>query len=90
MLICATLVLAGGMCNPQTRIEYLVPYVPEQFRTEVEVPARPVDTLTDVGLVLTDHIEALDTANGKIRATDCILDNAETGTDTVCFRTEEE
>lgn len=38
---------------------------------------RPVETLGDIGLVLADYVEGLDTANGRIAATDCILSKAE-------------
>lgn len=69
------------MAACQTQIEYVrvTPDVPKDLRTPEEVPERKVDTLKDVGLVLTDHVEALDRANGKIAAVDCILTEAEGG-----------
>ena len=54
-----------------------VPEVPKNLRTPCLVDDRPYETLTDVGLILTDHVEALDCANGKIKATDKILTEAE-------------
>lgn len=78
-----TLVLAG--CLGRTpQIEYVVPVVPEDLRTPVSVPDRSANTLTDVGLILTDHVEALHTANGRIEGIDCILDAAERGQDPRC------
>ena len=59
------------------QVRLIVPDVPQELRTPVEVPARQVETLADVGVVLADHVEALDTANGRITATDCILKEAE-------------
>jgi hypothetical protein len=57
--------------------ELIVPDVPKDLRTPVEVAPRSVDTLGDVGLILTDFVEGLDTANGRIVASDCILSKAE-------------
>lgn len=73
-------------CSPQTpTIEFVVPDVPKVLRTPVDVPARKVETLVDVGLVLTDHQEALNVANGRIVATDCILTAAEQGEEPACI-----
>ena len=68
-------------CDPKVRIETVIvtPDVPEILRTPVTVPEREAETLADVGLILTDHVEALDQANGRITAVDCILDAAELG-----------
>ncbi|WP_172978089.1 hypothetical protein [Roseovarius sp. THAF27] len=66
-------------CGPETEIEYITPDVPAELRTPVPVPKRKAETLADVGVILTDHVEALGKANGKIVATDCILTEAETG-----------
>jgi hypothetical protein len=68
-----------GCSDPQTQIEYLVPDVPAELRTPVDVPQRKAETLADVGVILTDHVEGLEAANGKIVATDCILTAAEEG-----------
>ena len=82
-LICVTLGLMG--CEQQTQIKYVVPDVPEQLREPVATPERDVDTLQDVALVLTDHVEALGRANGQILAIDCILDAAESGEQPQCL-----
>jgi hypothetical protein len=65
----------------EDRIEYVpvVPDLPADLRTPVDVPMRKAETLSDVGVILTDHVEALETANGKITATDCIWTAAEDG-----------
>lgn len=72
---------AISACDPATETVYIVPVVPEELRTPVEVPKRQAKVLQDVGLILTDHVEALATANDKIITTDCILDAAEAGED---------
>ncbi|WP_306130986.1 hypothetical protein [Roseovarius sp. MMSF_3350] len=64
-------------CAPKTEIEYITPDVPAELRTPVPVPKRKAETLADVGVILTDHVEALGKANGKIVAIDCILLDAE-------------
>jgi hypothetical protein len=61
----------------RTVTKLIVPDVPKELREPVPVPARQVTTLADVGVVLADHVEALDAANGRITATDCILKDAE-------------
>lgn len=73
-------------CEPtKTETVYIVPVVPEELRTPVEVKDREAKTLKDVGLILADHVEALETANDKIVTTDCILDAAEAGEDANCI-----
>lgn len=59
------------------RLQLIAPDVPTELRQPVQVPARPMVTLADVGLVLTDHVQALDRANGQIAAIDTILTTAE-------------
>jgi len=78
------LALAG--CTPATVTvtEFVVPDVPEALRAPVLVPDRKAETLADVGLILTDHVEALGTANGRIVSIDCILDAAEAQEDLPC------
>lgn len=71
-------------CERPVEYVHVTPDVPEYLRTPVAVPERRADTLADVGLILTDHVEALDTANDKITTTDCILDAAEAGQDPNC------
>lgn len=72
-------------CGPETppRIEYVVPDLPAELRTPVDVPARRAETLADIGVILTDHVQALDQANGQIVAIDCIWTAAESGDATV-------
>lgn len=55
----------------------IVPYVPEDLRLPCNVTVRSAETLKDVGLILADHVECLDTANGRITAIDEILKDAE-------------
>ncbi|MGB1388641.1 MAG: hypothetical protein ACPG61_07115 [Paracoccaceae bacterium] len=59
----------------ETRL--IVPDIPADLRQPVVVPVRDVVSLGDVGLVLTDHVEALDRANGQIAAMDCIIGQVE-------------
>lgn len=66
---------ACGDQEPATRI--VLPDVPKTLRTPVQVPDREAQTLRDVGLILTDHVEALGKANGRIVAIDKILTQAE-------------
>jgi hypothetical protein len=47
--------------------------VDAELRQPVTVPPREAATLADVGLILTDHVQALDTANGRICAIDTTL-----------------
>jgi hypothetical protein len=58
-------------CSTQT--ELVGPQVPSDLRQPCEVAPRPYDSLRDVALILTDHVEALDCANGRIVAVDTIL-----------------
>lgn len=71
-------------CGEKVEYRNIIPDVPEELRTPVAVPERRAETLADVGVILSDHVQALDAANGKIVATDCILDAAEAGRDPVC------
>ncbi len=66
-------------CTPRIEYRNIVPDVPEPLRQPVTVPERRAETLADVGVILTDHVQALDRANGQIIATDCILDAVEEG-----------
>jgi hypothetical protein len=43
------------------------------LRQPCEAGERDYQTLRDVALILTDHVEALDCANGRIAAIDVIL-----------------
>lgn len=62
----------------------VIPVVDESLRLPVVVAERDVDGLLSVGVILTDHIEALDLANGRIVAFDCIMDAAESGLEPDC------
>ena len=74
----------AACAEPQIEYVPVVPDVPADLRQPVTVPVRQTDTLRDVALVLTDHVEALEVANGRIIATDCILTAAERGVDPEC------
>jgi hypothetical protein len=52
---------------------FLIPPVDAELLLPCEVPTRDAQTLKDVGIILTDHVEALDCANGKIAAIDKTL-----------------
>lgn len=69
-------------CTDEPTIEYVkvVPDLPADLRTPVTVPSRRVETLGDVGVVVADYAEALDEANGKIEAVDCIWTAADADT----------
>jgi hypothetical protein len=58
----------------------VVPDVPAELRQPCVAPERPYETLADVALILTDQVEALDCANGRIGAIDTILTEAESAT----------
>lgn len=57
--------------------ELIVPDVPLELRTPATVRERPVENLGDIGLIVTDLVEANDANSGKIEVTDCILRKAE-------------
>lgn len=54
-------------------MELVGPTVPTELRQPCLVEARDYETLRDVALILTDHVEALDCANGRIVAIDEIM-----------------
>ena len=74
LLLCA-LFLTG--CSTPQAVEYVVPVVDKDLRTPCEVALREYESIADVGLIITDHVEALDCSNGKIVAIDEILTDAE-------------
>lgn len=78
-----TISLAG--CLPTEYVD-VIPDVPADLRQPVTVPERRTETLRDVGLILTDHVEALEVANGRIVAIDCILTAAEDGAEPDCLK----
>lgn len=63
----------------ETRVEtrLVVPHVPSDLRSPCIPPEREYETVADAALIFTDHVEALDCANGKIEATNTILTKAE-------------
>jgi len=73
-MLCAAFLTA---CSPKTLTEYLVVDVPEELRDPCLVEPRPYESIADVGLILTDHVECLDVSNGRIQAIDAILTDAE-------------
>lgn len=58
-------------CSEQT--ELVGPRVPTELRQPCEVEAREYESLRDVALILTDHVEGLECANGRLVAIDAIL-----------------
>lgn len=78
--------LASGCVKPTVEYVRVTPEVPEDLRQPVEPPKRKVEGLKDVGLVLADQSEALDKANGQIKAIDCILTAAENETEAECLK----
>lgn len=77
--------LAGCLGN-NVLIEYVpvVPTVGAELRTPVTLPERDVEGLASVGIILADHVEGLETANGRIVAIDCILTAAENSVQPEC------
>lgn len=65
-LICCVTLLSA--CDPKTEVVLRAPEIPAELLTPEPVPARPAETLADVGLLLVDYDEALGRANGKIVA----------------------
>lgn len=66
------LLLTCAACS-QTETTLISPKVPTELRQPVEVQLRDATSLRDVALILTDYVEALEAANGKIAAIDEIL-----------------
>lgn len=79
LMISACCLIAS--CGAKTEYRNVTPDVPAELRTPVPVPERKAETLADVGVILTDHVEALGEANGKIVAIDNILTCAESDAD---------
>lgn len=82
--ISVALFLTLSACDPTIEYVPVIPDVPRELREPVKVPVRDAATLRDVALILTDHAEALETANGKITTIDCILSMAEAGRALAC------
>lgn len=60
-------------CSTPPTPELIGPEVPAELRRPCLVEKRETTTLRDVALILTDHVEALDCANGRILAIDAVL-----------------
>jgi hypothetical protein len=71
-------------CDRQIEYVPVIPDVPADLRQPVSVPDRQAETLKDVGLILTDYVEALGAANGRISSIDCILIAAEAREEVLC------
>lgn len=76
-MILAAFLIASCGTTPTIEYRNILPDLPDELRTPVKVPERRAETLADVGVILSDHVQALDTANGKIVAVDCIWQEAE-------------
>jgi hypothetical protein len=61
-------VMLLSACAPDPQVVLRAPEIPADLLTPEPVPARPAETLADVGLLLVDYDEALGRANGKISA----------------------
>jgi hypothetical protein len=65
--------LALSACDPTIEYVEVKQQIPESLLAPVIIPQRPVEKLTDVGLVLADYKEGLDKANEQIAAIGCIV-----------------
>ena len=65
LISCVTLLSA---CAHDPEVVLQAPEIPADLLTPEQVPARAVETLSDVGLLLVDFNEALGRANGKLIA----------------------
>lgn len=79
---CLCFVISG--CDPTIEKDYIIPVIDPALRQPVQVPSREAKTLKDVGLILADHVEALETANDRIVTIDCILTAAERQQPSAC------
>ncbi|WP_420415847.1 hypothetical protein [Marinovum algicola] len=61
-----------------------MPEVPEALLAPNVVPERRVSGLKSVGLILADHVEALEAGNADKAAIRCILDAAKAGAEPAC------
>lgn len=71
-------------CSPKIETQFILPDIPPDLRQPVPVPVRQVGGLRDVAILYSDTREALDVANTRITATDCILTAAARGADPDC------
>lgn len=72
-------IILGGCWGTST--QFIAPAVPQELREPCYAPKRERGSLRDVALILTDHVEALDCANGRIIAIDEVLTEWEGSTD---------
>lgn len=70
------MILTASCTEPRVEVRTVVPEVAAPLRTPCLVEPRPYETLSDVALILTDYVESLDCANGKIVTIDRILKDA--------------
>lgn len=77
-LMIFALLLSACLKEPKTIVvtQIVVPEVDPILLETVTVPQREIDDLASVGLILTDHVEALDRANGQIQAIRSTLEEA--------------
>lgn len=77
-LISLSLILCAA-CAPETRTVMMVPRVPDELRQPCRGPSLAAKTAAQVARVLVGYDEALTCANGRIRAIDEVLKEAEQG-----------
>ena len=68
-------ILVLSACDLPTEYVEVKQQIPESLLAPVVIQPRPVEKLTDVGLVLADYKEGLDKANEQIVAIGCIVNN---------------
>ncbi|WP_456236824.1 Rz1-like lysis system protein LysC [Cochlodiniinecator piscidefendens] len=61
-----SLIILTACSAPRTETRFVAPEIPAALLAPCEVRERPRQTLRDVALILTDHVEALDACNGQI------------------------
>lgn len=76
-LMISAFFLIASCAAPAIEYRNVTPDVPAELRQPVELPQRKAETLADVGVILADHVQGLNTANGRIVAIDAILTEAE-------------
>lgn len=87
-LILALLTTLSACVKPIPDSRILVPEVSEDLRTPVPISDRRADTLRDLSLLATEHLNSAKAANAKIVTIDQILTCAEArATGAVCQET---
>lgn len=79
LFLIGSLIILTACSEPRTRIEFVTVEIPEPLLKTCDVEARQRVTLVDVGLIIGDHVAALDCANGKIEAIAEIVNDPEPG-----------